>query len=452
MNSSRLAAAAALFVSLSVPAMVACGGADDDVTARPARRSTRTKAASERLGQSGAWKLPANVKAAGLSQHVSYDSPPSWNGGANCSKKFTDGAKILKAHVSETYSGVASIGGYACRQNTANKAETSVHGTGRALDIMIPKSGSGADNGVGDPIANWLVTNAQSIGVQLIIWDGTKWNASSGGAKDKPYTGPNPHTDHIHVELSNEGANASTPWFADKKDATGEDSAANDTPSGGSSTGSKNTGSGSSTGSKNTGSGSSTGSKNTGSGSAGGAGGAGAGEDENGGSAGSSGDETDEENGGSAGTSGDDETDPTDEENGGSAGSSDEETTEDGEQNQEENAVDDDAPASQACGDVTEQGSCDGNKVSFCDGGELIASDCANGNSCGSSDGYASCTDGEESSNNEDSSSNNEEQTNEESSSETEDNTASNEEPSNEEPSNEEPSNDSSGDDWQQDI
>ncbi|HEX3139904.1 MAG TPA: hypothetical protein VHQ87_07605, partial [Rhizobacter sp.] len=86
--------------------------------------------------------------------------------------------------------------------------------TGRALDIMIPTVGGKANGAVGDRIANWLVENAQAIGVQYIIWNHVRWAASyAAGRKVAPYTGPVPHIDHIHVEINNAGAARSTPWF-----------------------------------------------------------------------------------------------------------------------------------------------------------------------------------------------------------------------------------------------
>jgi peptidoglycan hydrolase-like protein with peptidoglycan-binding domain len=160
------------------------------------------------------WVLPANVRAAGEAQLVRYDGAPAWQGGRNCTGQFTAGAAALRRFIQANFAGVTSIGGYNCRQNTANLAETSVHGTGRALDIMIPRVGNRANSAVGDPIANWLVSNAAAIGVQYIIWNRVSWNGSRTRPKERAYTGPNPHTDHIHAELNHDGANRRTPWFA----------------------------------------------------------------------------------------------------------------------------------------------------------------------------------------------------------------------------------------------
>src|SRR6185369_9310993 len=97
--------------------------------------------------------------------------------------------------------------------NTANTSQMSVHGSGRALDIMIPTDHGDADNGVGDAIANWLITNSHTIGVQYLIWDHTQWSASRSTGRVRAYTGPIPHIDHIHAEITIEASHMETAWF-----------------------------------------------------------------------------------------------------------------------------------------------------------------------------------------------------------------------------------------------
>ncbi len=159
------------------------------------------------------WVLPASIRAAGEAQHIRYDSPPAWAGGSNCSGTFRPGAADLRRYILTNFPGITAIGGYACRQNTANSAETSVHGAGRALDIMIPLINGRANSGVGDPVANWLIRNATDIGIQYIIWNRVSWNGSRRAPKERAYSGPNPHIDHIHAELNRDGAERRTAWF-----------------------------------------------------------------------------------------------------------------------------------------------------------------------------------------------------------------------------------------------
>lgn len=166
------------------------------------------------------WQLPDSVRQAGERQYVRYDSPPAWAGNpGNCSETFTAGARILKEYLKQKFPAISSIGGYNCRQNTANSKETSVHGVGRALDIYLPMVSGMANSQAGDPVANWLVEHAQEIGIQYIIWNRTKWNGSSrNGRKDGRYGGGgrNPHIDHIHAELNLDAAMRRTSWFKDR--------------------------------------------------------------------------------------------------------------------------------------------------------------------------------------------------------------------------------------------
>ncbi|RYE80571.1 MAG: hypothetical protein EOO74_01960, partial [Myxococcales bacterium] len=133
------------------------------------------------------WSLPASVAKAGAQYSVEYDNPPSWNKGKNCSGTFTSGAKELGYHIKTNFSKVTSVGGYSCRQNTANKSQTSVHGTGRAIDIMIKPVNGKANSAAGDAIANWLVTHADEIGVQYVIWNRTAWNIQKPAFTQNPY-------------------------------------------------------------------------------------------------------------------------------------------------------------------------------------------------------------------------------------------------------------------------
>ena len=119
-------------------------------------------------------------------------------GGEGCSGGLKPGTKQLGDQLKGQFE-FKTYGGYACRANTANKSKLSIHAVGRALDIMV----TGAR---GDSIANHLVKNASELGVQLIIWNRTVWQVGSSGAKSKQYSGPNPHTDHVHVEVTRETA------------------------------------------------------------------------------------------------------------------------------------------------------------------------------------------------------------------------------------------------------
>ncbi len=57
----------------------------------------------------------------------------------------------------------------------------------------------------GDALANFLVRNAEYLGIQYVLWSMYEWSASHSGPRWERYTDPtSPHRDHVHVEPSRE--------------------------------------------------------------------------------------------------------------------------------------------------------------------------------------------------------------------------------------------------------
>jgi hypothetical protein len=149
---------------------------------------------------------------------VRVDGGRPWIGEAGCTGSFTAGAQALSDFVMQTWSPpVTKVEGYNCRQNTADASETSIHGLGRALDIMV-NANTPEGLATGDQIRNWMINNSVAIGVQRVIWNRYTWASNRDGWR--PYGGPNPHTDHLHVEVNEDGANMITPWFQQQPGAT----------------------------------------------------------------------------------------------------------------------------------------------------------------------------------------------------------------------------------------
>lgn len=142
---------------------------------------------------------PAEKVAAARAAGCRYDDAGPWNGGRNCSGRLYPGTEALGEALKARWGG--SYGGYSCRPNTADASQLSVHGTGRAVDWFQPSKAAG------DEAAEWLVANAEAFGVQLVIWNRRDWFCNAGWTS---YGGPNPHTDHIHVELTIPAANNNT--------------------------------------------------------------------------------------------------------------------------------------------------------------------------------------------------------------------------------------------------
>lgn len=132
--------------------------------------------------------------------NVVYDGPPAGSfSESKCTSGFTPGAQSLSNLIMKAYSPpVTSVGGFSCRQNT-NDDSVSIHGVGRALDIMIDST-TPKGKEVGDRIRNLMINNAEQIGVQLVIWDRHIWSVNNKGWR--VYDGPNPHIDHLHVEIN----------------------------------------------------------------------------------------------------------------------------------------------------------------------------------------------------------------------------------------------------------
>lgn len=130
-------------------------------------------------------------------------SPAGGHKPSNCTGTFTAGASSLREIILNRWSPpVTSIGGYHCRQIVGGSS-TSVHGLGRALDIMIDST---TPEGLakGDEIRNWLINNSTSLGIQRVIWNQHTWAANIDGWRK--YTGSNPHIDHLHVEVNIEAS------------------------------------------------------------------------------------------------------------------------------------------------------------------------------------------------------------------------------------------------------
>ena len=168
-----------------------------------------------RLAHPGPWSIPAATLAIGDTQFVVNTQAGPWIGESGCSGGMTPGNNILRDYLYAHFPQAYSIGGYSCRSINGDSSKMSVHGTGRALDIMIHTvGGAQADNDLGDPIGNFLIENAEAIGIQYIIWDLYTWNGEKpAGSKSKDYGGAHPHNDHLHVELSVEAAKNTTNWF-----------------------------------------------------------------------------------------------------------------------------------------------------------------------------------------------------------------------------------------------
>jgi len=79
-----------------------------------------------------------------------------------------------------------------------------LHQSGRAIDFMVNPGKVDCKS-----IADHLLGSIDYYGIQFIVWDHMRFSAAkTGSARFAVYTGSNPHTDHVHVELCADASEA----------------------------------------------------------------------------------------------------------------------------------------------------------------------------------------------------------------------------------------------------
>ena len=95
-------------------------------------------------------------------------------------------------------------------------AAISEHYDGRALDWMLSAQDP-QQKAVADSVVAWLSADngamARRFGISYIIWNTTMWREYAPERGWVAYTGSVPHTDHIHLSFSWDGAMARTSWW-----------------------------------------------------------------------------------------------------------------------------------------------------------------------------------------------------------------------------------------------
>ncbi|AFU02293.1 glucosaminidase domain-containing protein [Nocardia brasiliensis] len=118
-------------------------------------------------------------------------------------------------------------GTFNCRATTFGTP--SLHGEGRSIDLYA-NAADPAHRAQVDAYLAWLQANAVELQVAYIIWNRRQWGWQYRAQGWRAYGGSNPHTDHIHVDLSWEGARSPSPLFAGPVPGLGGGSAPAPTP------------------------------------------------------------------------------------------------------------------------------------------------------------------------------------------------------------------------------
>ncbi|WP_370892643.1 peptidoglycan-binding protein [Janibacter sp. GXQ6167] len=120
-------------------------------------------------------------------------------------------ARLMANHYSEFNYGIS-------RHCNAGLTE---HSEGRALDWML-NANDPRERAIADSVLRWLLAPgpngepaamARRFGIMYIIWNRQIWGSYNMSAGWRQYTGPHPHTDHIHFSFSWDGAMQRTSWW-----------------------------------------------------------------------------------------------------------------------------------------------------------------------------------------------------------------------------------------------
>lgn len=146
------------------------------------------------------------------------DAYARYEGQSTCDPTMKPGAQYLQDLVVAHW----GVGRKITSTRACHIGGTSEHKEGRAIDWGL-NAADPAERAAGDAFVRWLTAVgpdgkpgyiARRLGVMYVIWNTQIWNNTSSSATWKPYTGASPHTDHVHVSLSWNGAYQRTSWWS----------------------------------------------------------------------------------------------------------------------------------------------------------------------------------------------------------------------------------------------
>ncbi len=155
--------------------------------------------------------------APSVAMQTAPDPHAHYRGQNSCNAGAQPGAAALRTLLLTTY-GVGRDGGIS---RACGAGGVSEHKEGRAWDWML-NAGDLTEAATADAFLRWLVGpdsagqaagNARRLGIMYVIWNRHIWSASDAAAGWRPYSGVSPHTDHIHMSLSWDGAMKRTSWW-----------------------------------------------------------------------------------------------------------------------------------------------------------------------------------------------------------------------------------------------
>ncbi len=211
---ARIGRSLSVTASLASVAALGCALAAPAASATPAVAVASAASAASGASAASAASAPAlSVPAARVALPAQVDAQPGYQPQNSCDPVARPGTSALGELLAADYGGGAIGYARSCVRGTTE------HSDGRALDWMLDAHDP-ADLAIADRALGWMLANdaevARRLGVQYIIWNGKIWRAYRASSGWAPYSGWSPHTDHIHISLTWDGAMKRTSWWTGK--------------------------------------------------------------------------------------------------------------------------------------------------------------------------------------------------------------------------------------------
>lgn len=171
-----------------------------ETPAGPAPAATEAPPSTDRVPAPPTKSLPGTLDAA-----------PGWQATMSCDPNNKPGMVAFAELISDHYDRPSYSTSRRCIAGN-----NSQHGEGRAVDWGM-NAFNAQDKAIGDAAATWLTKNngemARRFGIMSVIWNKKSWYLHSPGSW-RTYTGPSPHTDHLHISFTWDGAMKRTSWWS----------------------------------------------------------------------------------------------------------------------------------------------------------------------------------------------------------------------------------------------
>lgn len=144
----------------------------------------------------------------------------AYDGQTTCSPTAKPGVTAFLNLLTSVYPSTGSLG----ITRACNIGGRSEHKEGRALDWRVNVNSS-KEREIARQALYWLLSTdkyghwhamARRLGMMYVIWNRRIWKAYSDPERWHSYTGPNPHTDHVHFSFSRRGAAKQTSFWTQR--------------------------------------------------------------------------------------------------------------------------------------------------------------------------------------------------------------------------------------------